>query len=191
MKRTVLHEGGSRLKKGVKGNLTDFKALVRDPVFLQYIIKCIIATMICYGLYRLFPRHQMHWSIISVLLVLAPEHADSVRLALDRIKANVIGAGIGLGAFLSHLPEAAGLPAAVVATILVCYFFRLKNPSRSALAAVVIVLIQETEENTAAAASERTLCVIVGCAVGLLVTFLFAMGERRNRVRKRCDDTGE
>ena len=134
--------------------------------------------MACYTLYRIFPQHQMSWSIVSVLLVLAPEHGDSVRFAFDRIKANVIGAMIGLTAFLSNLPEAIALGAAVTATILVCYFLKLKAPSRSALAAVVIVLIQEESEHTARAAAERMMCVIIGCVVGLLVTFLFSFRDR-------------
>lgn len=104
------------------------------------------------------------------------------------MKANVIGAIVGLLAFFSHLPGAVSLCTAVVATVFVCYFFKLKTPSRSALAAVVIVLIQEEAENTARAATERMLCVIAGCVVGLAVTFLFSAFSARG---SGSDSSGE
>jgi uncharacterized membrane protein YgaE (UPF0421/DUF939 family) len=161
--------------------VNDFFILLKTPDFIKYIIKCLIGTAVCFGLYKAFPQHQLNWSIISVLLVLAPDKADSIRLANDRMKANIIGAGIGLFAFLIHKPDLFVLSVSVTAVILVCYFLKLVNPSRSALAALVIVLIQEEGYNTGSAAVERMACVIIGCVVGLIITYLFAITGKNSK----------
>jgi uncharacterized membrane protein YgaE (UPF0421/DUF939 family) len=138
----------------------------------------MIGTTICFGLYKSFPHYQLKWSIISVLLVLAPDKTHSIQLAMDRMKANIIGAGIGLLAFLIHKPNLFILTAAVTAVILLCYFLKLVNPSRSALAALIIVLIQEDAYNKWTAPFERMICVIIGCLTGILITYVFAINQR-------------
>ena len=69
------------MRKKLRLYAADFRVLLRDPAFIAYIFKCLLGALICYSLYRLFPGHQMSWSIVSVLLVLAPEHGDSIRFA--------------------------------------------------------------------------------------------------------------
>ncbi len=174
------------MQETVKTYFSDFLVLLRSRDFVTYIIKCVIGGLFCYFVYRLFPQHQLNWSIISVLLVLSPDHNDSVNLAFARIKANIIGASVGLFAFLIHPSNAIVLACAIVATILVCYFLKLAAPTRSALAALIIVLMPQEKLNTEIAAVERMLCVIFGCAVGLVTTYAFAIGERRKRTG---DDT--
>jgi uncharacterized membrane protein YgaE (UPF0421/DUF939 family) len=171
------------MKKTVQTYTADFILLIKNRDFLAYILKSVLGALFCYSLYKIFPQHQLNWSIISVLLVLSPDHNDSVKLAFDRIKANLIGAAVGFCAFLIHHPDAAVLSAAIITTILICYFLKLNNPSRSALAALIIVLIQEEEFNTGIAAGERMLCVLLGCAVGLIITYAFAFGQKK-RLKK-------
>ncbi len=151
----------------------DFIKSVRDLSYLFYILKCVLGASICYGFYRYFPNHQFSWSIVSVLLVIAPESADSIRLAFDRMKANILGASVGMTVFIVHTPEFISLFVAIITTILLATFIKLGGASRSALAALAIVLIQENEKNTWRSALERMGCVVSGCLAGLLVTVIF------------------
>jgi hypothetical protein len=64
-----------------------------SPEGFIYIMECIIGLCICYTLYKVFPQHQFYWSMVSVLLVIAPDGKNSNRLAFDRMKANVLGSG--------------------------------------------------------------------------------------------------
>lgn len=153
--------------------MADFRARVLRLDFGLYLAKCLIGTSVCYGLYLLFPGVQFSWSIVSVLLVLAPEFDDSVRLAADRIKANLIGATLGLAVFLVRPPDLLSLAVAVLGTILVCTFFGLGNATRTALAAVVIVLIQEKERNAWNLGLQRMAAVVIGSLVALALTLLF------------------
>jgi len=159
----------------IKDYGSDFIRQVSQPFFLYYILKCIIGAAACYLLYILFPDHQFYWSIISVLLVLAPDHHDTVRLSLARMKANIIGAAVGLAAFLLFPICLPVLCASVVVTILVCTFIRLGNATRSALAALIIVLIQQGEESSPRSAYERMICVVAGCLIALIINALFAL----------------
>ena len=47
---------------------------VRRRALQLYVLKCLLGTLICHRFYVWLPGHQLYWSIVSVLLVLAPEH---------------------------------------------------------------------------------------------------------------------
>jgi uncharacterized membrane protein YgaE (UPF0421/DUF939 family) len=139
-----------------------------------YILQCILGLCICYTLYKCFPQHQFYWSMISVVLVIAPDSKDSNRLAFDRIKANILGSSIGLSLFLIHQPNLFLISIAVILTIIIGTFLKLHTALRPALAAVIIVMIHEEEKSsTWHIASERMGCVILGCIIGLLITLAF------------------
>ena len=70
-----------------------------------------------------------------------------------------------------------------VVTIIICYIFTLGNATRSALAALIIVLVQQQTDNSLVSAFQRMICVIVGCVVALLVTYLF---ERTSHFKSKC-----
>ena len=159
-------------------DLNKFKTNIFDKVFLLYILKCIIGASFCYWLYYFFPTHQFNWSIISVLLVLAPDKYDSNKLAFDRMKANLTGASVGLLSFLLYPPNIFSLIISIIVTILFCSFIKLGGPTRSALAALVIVLLEEKELTNWQAATDRMICVVTGCIVALVLTYIFHHNER-------------
>ena len=165
MKRKSLSVTISELSRDFWTNLSRIE-------FILYLLKCLLGGSICFGLYVFFPSYQFSWSIVSVLLVLAPDYRNSIALSVDRIKANIIGALIGLGTFLLHPTDVFSLCAAVLLTILVCTFFRLGNATRPALAALVIVLIQEKERNNWELATQRMVAVAVGSIVALALTLV-------------------
>jgi uncharacterized membrane protein YgaE (UPF0421/DUF939 family) len=177
------------LPEKIKSLFSDFKNSAGDLSYFIYILKCVSGASICYALYRAFPNHQFSWSVVSVLLVIAPESADSIRLAFDRMKANILGASVGMTVFIVHTPEFISLCVAVVTTILLATFIKLGGASRSALAALAIVLIQENEKNTWRSALERMGCVVTGCIVGLIVTVIFSKIESYIRNKRRSAET--
>jgi len=163
----------------------DFREQLIKPYYLQYIVKCLIGSSICYALYRIFPEHQFQWSIISLLLVLAPEEKDSYRLSLDRMKANIIGAVVGLAAILLFGMNLSVLLVSVMITILFCTYIKLGNASRSALAALIIVLTDEEHMAGGISAYERMFCVVAGCVIAMVITYIFL---RLNRSGKSAED---
>jgi uncharacterized membrane protein YgaE (UPF0421/DUF939 family) len=150
-----------------------FFVSMKNKALYFYMLKCIIGASISYIFYILFPTHQFYWAIISVLLVLAPDDRDSIKLAYDRIKANMTGALIGLFFFLVMDANLISICLAVVSTIIVCTYFELGGATRSSLAALIIVLIQEKEKNDWQIASERMVSVVIGCLIGLVLTYTF------------------
>ena len=153
--------------------LPGFTEQLEKGYYIQYILKCLIGSSVCYALYRLFPEHQFQWSIISLLLVIAPEEKDSFKLSLDRMKANIIGAVIGLAAILLYGMNLYVLLVSVLVTILFCTFIKLGNASRSALAALVIVLTDEEHMAGGNSAYERMFCVVAGYVIAMLITYVF------------------
>jgi uncharacterized membrane protein YgaE (UPF0421/DUF939 family) len=111
--------------------------------------------------------------MISVVLVIAPD-GTSNRLAIDRMKANILGSSIGLLLFLIHQPNLFLICVAVILTILIGIFLKLNAALRPALAALIIVMIHEEQQNsTWHIAIERMGCVMLGCVIGLLITIVF------------------
>lgn len=150
---------------------------VAAPPYLRYLAKCCLGTAACYGVYAAVPAIPFYWSIVSLLLVLDPDEAESMRLAVARMKANIAGAAVGMAALLIAPPGVASVVAAVVATIVTCELFRLGKASRSALAALIIVMLSaEADWRTGL---ERMGCVVLGCLVAIALTAAFAAARRR------------
>jgi len=144
------------------------------PHIAVYILECILGLCICYTLYKCFPQHQFYWSMISVVLVIAPDSKDCNRLVSDRIKANILGSSVGLSLFLIHIPNLFLICIGVMLTIAIGMLLKLNSALRSALSALVIVMIHEEGQNsTWLIAVERMVCVVIGCIVGLLITITF------------------
>jgi uncharacterized membrane protein YgaE (UPF0421/DUF939 family) len=127
--------------------------------------------------------------MISVVLVIAPDGKDSNRLAVDRIKANVLGSSVGLLLFLIRIPNLFLICIGVMVTIAIGTLLKLHSALRSALSALVIVMIHEEGQNSSwHIALERMGCVIIGCIVGLLITLAFnAIRLPKNQSNKEVE----
>jgi len=148
--------------------------LYLKPHLFVYILECLVGLCICYTLYQYFPQHQFFWSIVSVVLVIAPDGVGSNKLAFNRMKANILGSSIGLLLFMIHQPNLLLICIALTLTILIGVFLKLDAALRPALAALIIVMIHEQHQNsTQHIALERVGCVMFGCVTGLLITFFF------------------
>lgn len=144
-----------------------------------YSTKCLLGTAICYGFYKAFPQYYLLWSIVSLLLVLAPDWDNSIALPIARIKANVTGALVGLFCFTLPFHQLVNLSIGVVITIWICTLLKFPAATRSALAALVIVLLQEFGKPMWSYALQRILAVLLGCLVGLTLTLTFQAVERK------------
>ena len=63
---------------------------------LLYIAKCIVATLVVFGVARLFDYKDIIWPLVSAILVLTPDSNEAVPLAAVRIGANLIASATSL-----------------------------------------------------------------------------------------------
>ena len=149
-----------------------------DSNILLYIVKCLVGLFLGYTLYLFFPHHQAYWALLSIVLVLAPEDADSIKFAFDRMKANMIGSAVGLLLFLLHKPDLLFLCVGAVLTILICWITKIMDASRMALAALLIVSIGGSHESWYVCV-ERMVSVLIGCIIALAITLVFNTQTRK------------
>lgn len=138
-----------------------------------YIAKCVTGVLIAFALAKLLHYNDYIWCLISIILVLSPDAKDALPQATNRIKANLIGAAAGSLMLLFHPLLIIVVAGAVIITIVVCYFAKLENPTRSALAATIITTIHESGKHVWDTALERVIAVVAGCFIGLIITFTF------------------
>jgi uncharacterized membrane protein YgaE (UPF0421/DUF939 family) len=145
----------------------------RTRGLITYTLKCATGVLLVFIIAQLTHYTDIGWGLISVLLVLSPDAKDAMPLAITRIKANVLGASIGVLCLLLAAPNMWTTALAVALTLPACYFFKLDNGIRSALAAAVIVMLHPEGKHLWDAALIRVLAVFVGCALALIITFVF------------------
>ncbi len=147
---------------------------IRNKNLLVYIGKCMAGVLLIYVI-SLFAGHWIDypWSLISVVLVLSPEGKDALELAITRIKANLVGAAIGVLILLTTIPRPWGIASGVVVSLFVCDRLKLNAGARSTLAATIIILLHQEGTHLWDAALSRVLAVIVGCLLGLGITYVF------------------
>lgn len=139
---------------------------------LLYILKCLIGTAIGFYLYRLSPTFGQ-WSLISIILVLAPDRKDALNLAINRIKANLVGAVVGLTLFYIHPITLLTICMGVAVSIVICEFLNIQVATRTAIVSVLIITMHEPEKYFWGIALERAAGVVSGCVIGVVITYLF------------------
>jgi len=139
-----------------------------------YTVKCLVGFSIGYFLIREIPNHEMNWTLLSILLVLSPDDKDAKRLAIERMKANLVGSAVGWLCYVIYKPNLYIILLGVVVTIVICYLFKLMTVTRTALATLIIVFIYEQKSASWYSAIERLLCVVGGCLIGVCITLIIA-----------------
>lgn len=147
-------------------------SLMPSSIMFQYMLKCLIGAAICYGLYVGIPQYPFYWSLVSLVVVITPEHKND--LAYDRMKANVLGSVTGLALYFIPVNNLLLISAGIILVIYLGTILNLQNAIRTALAALVIVLIQEETVKDWSVAFERVICVITGCLIALMITIAFS-----------------
>ena len=145
---------------------------------LLYMAKCVAGGLIVYGLASWLHYADFGWCLVSVMLVLSPDEREAIPFAFTRIRANLIGGALGFLCLLLGPVQPLTLSLAFILTILLCHIARLMTGVRSALAAAIIIMLHGPDGNSWHTLRDRLLSVVVGCAIGLLVTFIFHRGWR-------------
>lgn len=159
----------------------------RIKELLIYGAKCVCGAILVIFISGLFHYREMGWPLFSVILVLSPDGEDAVQVALTRIKTNAIGASIGLLCLLIAPANMWTISLALFSTLCFCYYFKLEDSARTALAAAVIIMLHESGKHYWDNALQRVIAVFSGCMLGLLITYLFHFksGYRlRDKIRK-------
>lgn len=141
--------------------------------FLVYAGKCVSGALLVFVIARFIHYTDIGWSLISVMLVLSPDGKDSVALALTRIKANIAGASVAVVCLFIAPENIWSISIAIVLTMGICYLFKLDAGIRSALAAAIIIMLHNEGKHLWDTAIERIIGVLAGCALALLITFIF------------------
>lgn len=139
---------------------------------LLFIVQCIVGTLIGFWLYRLFPIMGL-WSMLSIILVLAPTREDSMKLARVRIKANLVGAVTGLSLSFIQPFSLVVVCVGIVIAVLICEALKLQEAARSAVISVLIIAMHEPDLYLRDVAIERAIGVVLGCAIGIVLTYIF------------------
>ncbi len=151
---------------------------------ILYMAKCLTGLAVVVGAAYFWRYHDIAWCLVSMLLVLSPDSREAVPLAVTRIKANFVAAGI-CALCLWLLPASylvIGL--ALACTIVICYLGRLMSGCRSALAAIVIIMLHDPILSRSAvwqAAWLRLASVVIGCGLALLITLVFHRSYQKLR----------
>lgn len=143
-------------------------------MLLVYVAKCVLGVLLC-SLLSLFLNKWIDypWSLISVVLVLSPEGKDAVELSLARIKANMVGATVGVLMLFTQMPWPWNIALGSALALFICDRLKLNTAARSTLAAVIIILLKQEGETIWSSALNRVGAVIMGCVLGLLITYVF------------------
>lgn len=157
----------------------------KHVLVLLYIVEAVIGTGIGYYLYHLYPVLG-NWTLISVVLVLAPDRRDAIALAVSRIKANLVGAAVGLGLFYLHPINFPMICLGLAISIVICDALGIQAATRTATVAILIILLHEPGKHLWEIATERAVGVVLGCLIGVFITYLFHLlirfvDDRRQR----------
>jgi uncharacterized membrane protein YccC len=148
--------------------------MILNKTLVVYILKCVSGVLLCSLLAAFLSEWiDYSWSLISVVLVLSPEGTDAVELALARIKANLVGATVGVSLLFFHVLSPWNIALGAALALFICYQLKLQAAARSTLAAVIIILLHHEGANLWSAALSRVCAVITGCILGLLITYVF------------------
>jgi uncharacterized membrane protein YgaE (UPF0421/DUF939 family) len=154
---------------------------------LLYAAKCGTGCLSVFGIAYLIKYNDIGWALISVMLVLSPDGKDSIKLAVTRMKANIVGASVGVLCLLISPSNPWIITLAVVITLSFCYLFKLDAGIRSSLAATVIIMLHQEGKHLWDSALERIIAVLAGCVLGLLITFIFHFRETSKRLMTEAD----
>jgi uncharacterized membrane protein YgaE (UPF0421/DUF939 family) len=147
---------------------------VGNKMLIIYAGKCVSGILLCFTISIFFSSWiDYPWSLISVVLILSPEGKDALELAITRIKANFVGATTGALVLFTHLSNPWDIALGAVISLFACDRLKLNTGARSTLAAMIIILLHQEGTHLWDSALSRVSAVVIGCLIGLLVTFVF------------------
>lgn len=160
------------LHKEKKKTLMD--ALIKRIITSQlliYIFRCVLGFVIGYELMMNYPKYDLFWVLLSIILVISPEGKDSKRLTIERVKSNLIGSAVGLGCeFFNDKSTIYVIIVGIIITSIICYILNVMNMARVAIVALLIVLLQPHLSEIELTPIFRAGTVVLGCFIGFSIT---------------------
>ena len=151
----------------------------KSIILVIYLIKCVVGILLAYELTTLLQLKDIaSWCLLSTLLVLAPDTKDSYKLAITRIKANLVGAGVGFLILTVYTNGMIWVLIGVILAITICYLLKIETGARSAAVAIIIILMHDELHHWWEVAVDRAFGVLLGCFLGMAITFIFHQIEK-------------
>jgi uncharacterized membrane protein YgaE (UPF0421/DUF939 family) len=137
-----------------------------------------VAALVCLVPFQERGKSWTIWAPVSAVIVTQAKLHPSLQLSLLRVKANLIGAGIGAIAGMITGHPVLALCVGVFAAGMACHFLKLEDAARPAYAAVVIVTLANNEPHGWAGSLDRVLGVLLGCVIAVAVGLVFDFATR-------------
>ncbi len=174
-----IHTGGTTMARTI-GKFRAYMRNVRSNIwnvpFFLYITKCIFGSALCYAVYLLYPAAHLSGSIMACLLVLSPDERNSLKLAYTRIGATITGGLVAMLCFFLPFSPLGCLCISIPVISVLCYLQNLGSATRLALSISAVVILQRPSEGgTFLLAATSVLAVLIGCAIALVLAFMFHM----------------
>jgi len=141
---------------------------------LRYAVRATVAGYLALLITGFLELTQGYWSVLTAVLVMQTTLGASVRTALERLMATVLGGAVGLAAAYAVVE---GLLNDMAALLIVLFALSLLAGARPAfrlapVTAAIVLLIDPSHEHALEAALHRMLNIGIGCLVGLAVALL-------------------
>jgi uncharacterized membrane protein YgaE (UPF0421/DUF939 family) len=162
----------------------------RNNLILIYIIKCLLVISISFAVAPLIHLDSLGWCVVSALIVLSPEGKDTYQLSMVRIKANLVGAAVGIALMPFHTSEFLLICIGVIFAIIICFTLKIEAGVRSACVSIVILMHGEPNRDYHTAL-DRVISVLLGCAISLLITYIFhskMLTNRNEKINQHADE---
>jgi uncharacterized membrane protein YccC len=158
-------------------------ASVPQPSGLQYAFRIFVGCVIVWFVLDRLAHHNPLWALISVIIATEPEISAALQAFNSRVLNTLIGCAIGL-LFLYLLgPAPIWVLLGITASIFLCtHLIRVPGSWRVAPVTVAIVMtpsfLGAGKSASLSTAIDRTIEVLLGCMVALLITFVASQMQK-------------
>jgi uncharacterized membrane protein YccC len=160
--------------------MSDSKEMTSSPVpvasGLQYAFRIFIGCIIAWFVLDRVSHHNPLWALISVITVTEPDLSAALQAFYSRVLNTLIGCTVGL-IFLYLLgPAPVWILLGVTASVFLCTSL-ISVPGSWRVAPVTVVIVMTPgvlvgdRSASLSVAIERTIEVLLGCAVALVITY--------------------
>jgi uncharacterized membrane protein YccC len=154
-----------------------------QPSGLQYAVRILIGCVIVWFVLDRINHHNPLWALISVITVTEPERSAAFLAFNSRIVNTLIGCAVGLSFLYLLGPSFWSILLGIIVSVIICTsLIRVPGSWRVAPVTVAIIMNPIVLGGGCAAglatAIERTVEVLIGSAVALLVTYVASLIHR-------------
>ncbi len=151
-----------------------FNRLDYSPEHLRHGLKTGLAAVLAYAVVYAFRLEYGFWAVLSAVIVMQINMADSLRMCWYRVTGTVMGAAIGILTLLALPGPGWPLALGLFLSVGFCAYMTRYNPRfmMAAITVVIIVVAGSEEEQRILFALHRILEIGIGVGSAFLVTVL-------------------